>query len=267
MGDATAVADVVRSVRPDVIVHAAAHGGSSWQTSLTEMVAVNVVGTNALVEAAAETGVEYVVALGSSSEYGVVPRAAHETDRLAPNSSYATTKAAGTHIVGEAIRAGRVRGVVLRLYSVYGPYEDPRRLMPTVAWWAARGALPPKLVSPTVARDFVHVADVCRAVDMCVDRAPVLAEPAVLNIGSGTQTTLADLVELVCREFGIEQQPAWGSMPDRSWDTDSWRAAIDRARDDLGWTPEVSLSDGVRELVGFVTADPGRYRPDETDTT
>lgn len=97
--------------------------------------------------------------------------------------------------MANAVASGHMeRGVTLRLYSVYGPWEEPRRIMPTIAAHAAARRLPPALVDPAVARDFVHVDDVWRAADAWLGGASTALEPPVINIGSGVQTRLGELI-------------------------------------------------------------------------
>ena len=124
----------------------------------------------------------------SSSEYGLKDHAPHEDEPLEPNSPYAAAKAEAT---AHALERG---AVVLRLYSAYGPWEEPSRFVPTLLAHALAGRLPP-LVSPDVARDFVHVDDVCAAFVLGAG-APA---GRVYNVGSGRQTTVAEVVELARR--------------------------------------------------------------------
>ena len=259
--DTETVSSLLTTVKPEVVVNAAAHGAYSWQTDVDRMAAVNVVATAALVDAALTEGVDRFVHLGSSSEYGFVDHAPTETERVAPNSLYAVTKAAGTHVVADAVRRRGLPGVTLRLYAVYGPWEEPGRLMPTVAWWALNRGLPPKLVDRDVARDFVHVDDVRIAIESLVSSSLSIPEPFVLNIGSGRQSTIAELVELVRSEFGITAEPRWGTMPRRRWDTHMWQADPTRARTLLGWEPAIDMATGLRSMVAFVSAHADRYRP------
>lgn len=84
--------------------------------------------------------------------------------------------------------------VTLRLYSVYGPYEDPRRLIPTLISLGMRNQLPP-LVSPDVARDFVAVEDVVDAF-MLSAADPGIERGAIYNVGTGVQTTIRDAVDV-----------------------------------------------------------------------
>src|SRR5205807_2658423 len=142
----------VHRLRPEVIFHLAAHGAYSWQRDLDAMLSVNVRATEALLVAARAVGARLVSA-GSSSEYGHRDDAPSELDRLEPNSHYAVTKSAATHLCRLAAKTHGQHAITLRLYSIYGPWEEPRRLMPTLVRYALDRRLPP-LVGPSIARDF-----------------------------------------------------------------------------------------------------------------
>src|SRR5215470_6587390 len=162
LADAERVAAAVRAVRPDWIFHLATHGAYSWETDLARMVETAVVGTMNLVRACVDVGFEAFVNTGSSSEYGFKDHAPAEHEALDPNSYYAVNKAWATHFCRYTAVDRGLPLCTLRLYSVYGPWEEPRRLMPTLIRRGLAGALPP-LVGPDTARDYVSVDDVTEA--------------------------------------------------------------------------------------------------------
>jgi dolichol-phosphate mannosyltransferase len=254
VGDADALAGAVVERRPEVLFHLAAHGGYSWQQDLDAMLSVNVRATETLLAAAREVGTR-VVHAGSSSEYGHRDRAASELDRLEPNSRYAVTKAAATHLCRLAAATHGQVAVTLRLYSVYGLWEDPRRLMPTLVQAASEGHWPP-LVAPGTVRDFVWVDDACDAFIRAAT-ADFEQPGMVLNIASGAQTSLSALVDIARRVFDVEQPPPWGTMNARPWDTDVWLGDPTAAASALGWRARTSLAEGLEAMAGWL-----RERPD-----
>ena len=128
--DAEAVTRVVSQIRPDWIFHLAAYGAYSWQTDWEQMVQTNIQSTMSLLNASLQTGFEAFVNTGSSSEYGFKDHAPAESEPVEPNSHYAVTKAAATMFCRYAARNRRVHLPILRLYSVFGTYEDPGWLSP-----------------------------------------------------------------------------------------------------------------------------------------
>lgn len=228
----------------DVVFHLAAHGAYSWQEDEDTIRETNVRGTENALRAGRR-----VVAAGSSSEYGLKAHAPPEDEPLEPNSAYAAAKAEATAL---AIAHG---GVVLRLYSAYGPWEEPNRLIPTLLARGLTGELPP-LVSPRVARDFVHVDDVCEAFVRAVDAGP----GRVYNVGSGRQVTVQEVVRVVRRLLDIHAEPEWGSMPDRRWDTETWVANPGRIRDELGWEARIGVEAGLERTLEWLKAEAPRER-------
>ena len=245
-------------VRPDVIVNAAAHGAYAHQQDLSRMLAVNVAAVSHLVDCALQRECA-LLHLGSSSEYGLQDDAPAEHERVAPNSTYAITKAAASHLVCDAVERFGLRAVVLRLYSVYGPWEEPIRLMPVLACYASTGRLPPTLVDPDVSRDFVHIKDVVSAATAWILNPVAVPEPAILNIASGVQTSLGELIAVAREALGIEEEPQWGTMERRRWDTAQWVGDPTRAKALVGWEAKVRLREGLIDLTEFVKAHPDKY--------
>jgi nucleoside-diphosphate-sugar epimerase len=247
LGDSDTLSALVGRMRPDWVFHLAAYGAYSSQTELPCMVQTNIVATMNLVEACLKTGFEAFINTGSSSEYGLKDHPPAETEWLEPNSGYAVTKASATMYCRYIARTRHVPLTTLRLYSIFGPYEEPTRLMPTLIEHGLRGELPP-LVNPEIARDFVYTEDINDAY-MLAAMTPGQEHGAVYNAGSGRQTTLREVVDVARRVLGINMEPHWDSMPARLWDTTVWVADNQRIRTALGWRPRHTFEDGFRRMV------------------
>ena len=252
LGDHAGLERTVASVRPDWIFHLAAHGAYPNQRDLDTIVATNVLGTVNLVRAAERIGFEALINTGSSSEYGLKDHAPAEEEWLEPNSDYAVTKAAATLFCRHTAQRTRLPIITLRLYSVFGPYEEPRRLVPTLIAHGLEGRLPP-LVNPDVARDYVHVDDVCDAYLLAAS-TPGQELGAVYNVGTGVQTTLREIVATARSLLAIEAEPVWGSMPERSWDTNVWISNPGRISAGLGWAPKFDLEQGLARTIAWFRA-------------
>jgi nucleoside-diphosphate-sugar epimerase len=253
--DTAAIERVVATTEPQWVFHLAAHGAYSWQIDLDAMIAVNVRATAALLVAARAAGVQAFINAGSSSEYGLKRHAPREDERLEPNSHYAVTKAAGSHLTALAATDEGLPAVTLRLYSIYGPWEDPGRLIPALVREAARGRLPP-LVGPETARDFVYVEDCCEALLRAAQRGAPSGSGAALNIGSGAQTRLDELVTTACGALGVTAEPEWGTMGQREWDTNVWVSDPRAAYDLLDWKATTGLGDGLARTAAWLWARP-----------
>jgi nucleoside-diphosphate-sugar epimerase len=261
LADRAAVVAAVESIRPQWVFHLAAHGAYSHQTDVEAIVRTNITGTVNLLEACLDAGFETFVNTGSSSEYGFKDHAPAEEESLEPNSHYAWTKAAATNYCRHTATLTGRRIPTVRLYSVFGPYEEPGRLIPTLVISGMAGELPP-LVDAAVSRDYVYVDDVCDAY-LAAAVGPIGEPGAVYNVGTGTQTTVADVVEVARRQLGITARPQWGAMPNRSWDTAIWVALPNRIQADLGWQARHDFEQGFKLCVDWFNEHPelrSRYR-------
>ncbi|HEV3001221.1 MAG TPA: NAD-dependent epimerase/dehydratase family protein [Solirubrobacteraceae bacterium] len=252
--DAAALRAALGAARPDWLFHLAAHGAYSWQTESAAIFATNAAASAQLLDMACERGFDAFVQAGSASEYGPRDRPARESEPVDPRSAYSVSKAAATHYARAAALDRDVHAMTLRLCSAYGPWEDPHRLVPTLAAYGLNGRLPP-LADPRAALDFVFVDDVCEAFVRAA-RATGLERGTVLNAGSGTRTSLAELVELAREELAIDEPPRWSTIAPRTWDTTAWAADCKLIRRRLGWRPRWGMREGFRHLVDWLDHDP-----------
>jgi dolichol-phosphate mannosyltransferase len=252
--DREAVEAGVRAAAADWVFQLAAHGAYSWQRDAEVIMQTNLVATVHLLDACQRQGFAAFVNAGSSSEYGFQDHAPREDELPEPNSDYASMKAAATLHCRFVAQRDDVHVVTLRLYSVFGPWEEPGRLMPTLVARGLEGKLPP-LVAPDTPRDFVSVRDAERAFLLAAERTDL--EPgAVFNIGSGRQTTLREVVEVARGQLGVEEKPQWGTEPQRSWDAAVWVADAEKAGLQLGWSTEDDLATGFGRLAGWLRENP-----------
>jgi len=246
----------IERVQPLAIYNCAAYGAYSVQADPQRIFDVNLLAVRHMLEAVrGVAGFQAFVQAGSSSEYGFNCSGPREDAATEPDSDYAVSKVAATQLVRMYAQKYGVPGFVLRLYSLYGPYEDFSRLIPNLLGHGREGRFPP-LVNPNISRDFVYVADAVRAFEAALSHAPQLTPGEVFNVGSGVRTTLGDLVQLVREQFGIHAEPAWGSMPDRSWDHPAWFADPAKAMTTLGWRSSTSLRAGLAASARWMEDNP-----------
>ena len=252
--DAGSLQPLFRTIRPEWIFHLAVHGAYPSQVDWQKMIVTNVIGTATLLDAALQCGFETFVNTGTSSEYGFKDHAPLEKESLDPDSHYAVTKAAATMHCRFVARSHGVNVPTLRLYSAYGPFEEPTRLMPNIVIRGLAGELPP-LVVPETARDYVYVDDVCEAFVLAAT-VPADEPGAIYNIGTGSQTTLRELVTAARSIMGIKAEPQWGTMANRHWDTSVWVADNRKAMARLGWKPGLTVKEGLSALVDWFRENP-----------
>ena len=250
--DQVKLGSVVKDIRPEWIFHLAAHGNYSWQDNVDRMVQTNVIGTVNLAQACLKNDFESFVNTGSSSEYGIKDHPSREDEHLDPNSCYAVTKAAATLFCRQLATSHRVNISTLRIYSAYGPYEDPLRFVPALIMAGLEGKLPP-LVNPNISRDFIYIDDVLEA---CLSAASVKsAEPGVIyNVSTGSCTSIEKAVETARELLNIQAKPQWESMANRHWDTNVWVGDNTKIKSVLGWKPGYAFREGLKKTIEWFLA-------------
>jgi UDP-glucose 4-epimerase len=248
----------VAEIKPDWIFHLAANGAYSWQMDVLEIFNTNMLGTVNLVQSCLASGFESFVNTGSSSEYGFKDHAPAENEYIEPNSYYAVAKSSATMYCQFVARSQKVHIPTLRLYSVYGPYEEPNRLMPTIIINGLSGKLPP-LVDPNIARDYVSSHDVIEAY-LLAAKTKTQDCGSVFNVGSGVQVSLGEVVEIARKVLNIDDSPIWGSMPNRKWDTSVWVSNNQKIKSELSWQTQDSFETGFSNMVAWFQNNPEMLR-------
>ena len=240
--DQAAVFQAVRRARPEIIFHCAVSRGHPQNAAQRlDSLASSVMGTAYLAEAAAEAGVERFIHIGSSLVYGLQDRDFHESDPMLPSSSRGAAKACAALWLRQFAGGTGFPAVELRLFSVYGPGEGPRRFIPTLLRAAITGEPMPLVAGPR--HDFIYIDDV---VDACLCAAHAATSPgAVFNIGSGVSLANEEVVELARRVTGQPIPIAATPYPNSPADRAFWCAEISAAREHLAWTPRHSLAEGL----------------------
>lgn len=212
----------------------------------------NVLGTLGVLEAARRSGVRKVVFTSSGGAvYGKQElRPILETAPPDPAAPYAASKICGEVYMGVYRHLHQLESTVLRLGNVYGPRQNPNGEAGVVVIFAAamlEGRPTALFGSGATTRDYVHVSDV---VEACVRATDPLVDGARLNIGSGVETSIADLHQLVASIVGSDAQPA--VLPARPGELDRVCLDVSAARRALAWEPRVDLNTGIASTVAWL---------------
>ncbi len=239
--------DLIINLKPKTIFNLAAYGAYSKQKEYKKIYQTNFVSIVDIIELLKEVGFDAYVQTGSSSEYGTNSSEPKENDELIPNSHYAVSKVANYYAAKYYGKIEKLPLVHLRLYSAYGPWEEPDRLVPVLISHARRHKLPP-LVNPNISRDFIYTTDVVSALIASASSMKESIYGEAFNIGTGIKTTMNDLVQIAKNKFTIKEDAQFGSMQNRDWDVSDWYANIEKTKKTIDWEPKTDLSKGIDEV-------------------
>jgi UDP-glucose 4-epimerase len=237
----------------ETIVHLACLPVARCQTDPVTGFRVNALGTAHVLEAARRAEVRRAVYASSAQVYGrpeVQPVA--ESTPCRPVTPYGASKLCGEVLCQTAARAQAMEMVILRLFNVYGLAADgaPRPTVETLFLRAVQAGQAPVVSGhPGHVRDFVHVTDVVEVLERALTTGRADGHP--MNVGTGRGTSLEELAWLAIRLLGRDIVPR---IEPPSELPIMLEADINRARQWLGWTPTVSLEEGLAVLAGALRA-------------
>lgn len=215
-------------------------------------------GTLTVLDAARQTGVRRVVYAGSSSAYGDQPGDfKHEDMTPRPISPYGVAKLTGEMYCRVFTETYGLETVTLRYFNVFGPRQDPNSpyaaVIPLFIRAMLRGESPTLNGDGTQSRDFTYIDNVVHG-NLLAASAPE-ASGQVMNLATGGRISLLELVDKLNALLGTDIPPQFG--PPRSGDIQHSRAAIDRARDLLDFSPIVSFDEGLARTLAWLRAEDG----------
>jgi nucleoside-diphosphate-sugar epimerase len=214
--------------------------------------ASNINGTLSVLTAARDAGVRRVVAASSSSVYGDDPNLPKREDRQGRClSPYALSKVVTEEYCRLFYRLYGLETVALRYFNVFGPRQDPNShyaaVIPRFATLLLTDRQPTVYGDGEQSRDFTFVANVIQA---NLKAAEALEAPGeAFNIGCGAQTSLNQLVEKLNHILGSQTKPNYEAA--RKGDVRHSVADIGKAGKMLGYSPEVTLEEGLRHVVDW----------------
>lgn len=231
--------------KPDYIIHLATYGAYSFQTEIDKIISVNILGTKNLLEASKDIPYKCFINTGSSSEYGFKDRPMKESDFCDPVSYYGVTKLAATQICKVFARINDKPIVTLRLFSVYGPYENHTRFIPTII----KSLIVKSVINLTpgnVRRDFIYINDVIDAYLKALRQGSKI-KGETLNIGTGREFTNDEIVQILFKITGKKTKVKKGGFSKRGWDTNHWAANTAKSKKYLKWESKYSIEKGLSE--------------------
>jgi UDP-glucose 4-epimerase len=248
------LSDIVAGSDPEVVFHLAAQVDvrRSVDDPLFDA-RNNVLGTINVLEASRRAGVPRIVyASSGSARYGApATLPATEDTPVDPLSPYAAAKVAGELYMGAYAGMYGLAPICLALANVYGPRHDPHGEAGVVALFGSAmiSGRPTTIYGDgSATRDYVYVDDVVTAF-LCAAEAPV-PTTGIFNIGTGVQTTVTDLHELIAEVVGVSRSPDYAEA--RTGEVEASAVDPTRAGRMLGWKPDIDLIEGIKRTVDWL---------------
>ncbi|MBX3478346.1 MAG: SDR family NAD(P)-dependent oxidoreductase [Brevundimonas sp.] len=226
-------------------------------------VRTNILGTLNVLQCAREQGIGRLVHTSTSEVYGSAQTVPMTEDHpLVGQSPYSASKIAADKLAESYHRSFGMPVVTLRPFNTFGPRQSARAVIPALAVQALAGQVV-RMGDPRPTRDFVFVDDTADAFVRAAT-APGI-EGLTLHFGGGREIAVGDLPRMIGEAAGIditvEHDPQ--RMRPAASEVERLVADASRAREWLGWTPRVSVEEGLAQVVDFIRAHPDLYRPQE----
>ena len=242
----TAVFEAMRGC--DKVIHLAADSINKSVADTASSFSINVTGSQNVFSAAASLGVERVVYASSASVYGDPQKLPmQEDEQLNPLTPYCIGKRTCEDMLGYYERQYGLQWIALRFFNVYGEGQK------TTAYYTSvinhfvnrlKNGEPPIIDGEgKQSMDFIHVRDIARAVVMALESEKCNVP---INVGTGIQTTVAELAKILIDAAGSKVEPQFNP---RKTLVARREADMTRAREVLGFEPTITVADGMRALV------------------
>ena len=260
--DVEAVRNAVKSM--DTVFHLGALIAIPYSyVNPREVFDVNVMGTMNVMMAARDFDVRRVVHTSTSEVYGTAQYVPiDEAHPLQGQSPYSASKIGADKIAESFYRSFEVPVVTLRPFNTYGPRQSARAVIPTIITQALTSD-EVKLGSLEPSRDFTFVVDTANGFLRVAEADNVAGEE--INLGNDNTIRIGNLVEKICGIIGKNPKVVLDAQrirPSKSEVMKLW-ASNEKAKRMIGWEPRISLDEGLRATIEWISAHIDLYRPDQ----
>ncbi len=242
------VVDSLASGKPDAIINFAAesHVDRSILDS-SSFVQTNVMGTQVMLDACRRHGVERFLQVSTDEVYGSLGDAGAFTELspLAPNSPYAASKAGADLLVRSYHKTHGMNAVITRCSNNYGPYQFPEKLIPLMISNALQDKKLPVYGDGLNVRDWIHVTDHCRALDMVLREG---RSGEVYNIGSNSEFTNMQIVKHILKRLD-KPDSLIEFVTDRPGHDRRYAIDASKLQQDLKWEPLIDFHPGMDQTI------------------
>ncbi len=242
------IAEIFRSERPDAVVHWAAE--SHVDRSIDDaspFLETNVKGTQVMLDAAKDAGVERFVNISTDEVYGDLKEEGEflETTPLNPSSPYSVSKASADMLGRAYHRTYRLPVITVRPSNNYGPWQYPEKLLPVVVLKAFRNEKIPVYGEGMNIREWLYVADCADAVFALLEKA----EPGdIYNVGSGEEKRNIEVVKRILQLMN-KPESLIEFVQDRPGHDFRYSLNSEKIHEKIGWGHKVSFMQGIEKTV------------------
>lgn len=235
----------LRDFAADTLIHLAWEGVGNRYRNDPLQVERNLPRSVELLRVAAAAGVGHWVGFGSQAEYGPCDTVIGEDQPPQPTTLYGVAKLAACQAATILCQQLDMRFSWLRLFSVYGPMDDPGWLIPFIIRQLLAGESPP-LTEGAQRWDYLYVTDVADAVHAVAENPEA---DGIFNLGSGAPRTVRSIAELIRDLVDPAAELRFGEIPYRKNQIMHLEADTSRLRDTVTWRPEVSFDSGIAQTI------------------
>ena len=244
------VSDLV--ARSDVVIHFAAetHVARSLYSHRVFFV-TDVLGTQSVVNAVLKHSdrIERFVHISTSEVYGTAEyEPMDEKHPLNPTTPYAAAKAGADRLVYSYIVAHNIPGVIIRPFNNYGPKQHLEKVVPRFITSCILGEPLTIHGDGSVARDWVYAVDTVKAIDLAIHASLDKVKGEVFNVGTGQSLSVLEIAHNVIKAFDLDVNNL-SFMPDRYGQVQKHIASYEKAKELLGFAPEVTFDNGLRQTI------------------
>lgn len=245
--DASAVDEIMRQGIDAVVNFAAESHVDRSILDPQSFTRTNVLGTHVLLEAARRAGVKKFVQVSTDEVYGTLGSTGYFTEDspLLPNSPYSASKAGADCIVRAYHETYDMNVNITRCSNNYGPYQFPEKLIPLMVIHALSNKPLPVYGDGQNIRDWLHVEDHCRAIDLVLHNG---RPGEVYNVGGHNERTNLEIVRLILSELG-KPESLIQFVKDRLGHDHRYAIDASKIRNELGWTPRYTFEEGMRDTI------------------
>ena len=249
--------DIFATEKPHAVIHLAAMAGVRPSIEQPSFYAkVNVEGTTNLLQASVDHGVKKFLFASSSSVYGNNAKVpfSEEDETVEPISPYAATKRAGELICHTYWHLYKLPIFCLRFFTVFGPRQRPDLAIHKFTRLISAGKPVPFFGDGSTSRDYTFVDDIVDGITAALDRCD---RYRIYNLGGSDPHTLNELVSGL--EAALGKKAILDRKPAQPGDVERTYADVSRARAELGYSPKVSLNDGLKRFAEWFRANEHLY--------